>query len=98
MSLRSRTSFVDDVGELFVLRTILATLAAILSAYSKEALVKLPRRFAAILLDVYIPNSMAKTAELIRGHSCPGTPIIFLTAHDIDRFMEQGYLLSVDFW
>ena len=57
--------------------------------------------FAVVLLDVLMPGiSGFETARLIRGNErSRHTPIIFLTASDIDRSqMEEGYRLgAVDF-
>jgi CheY-like chemotaxis protein len=94
----------DSPANLLSLRAILADLGQHLveARSGEEALERLKaEEFAVVLLDVLMPGrSGFETARLIRGDErSRHTPIIFLTAGDIDRpQLEEGYALgAVDF-
>jgi CheY-like chemotaxis protein len=94
----------DNPANLLSLRTILEKLGQnLVEAHSgEEALQRVQStEFAVILLDVLMPTiSGFETANLIRGReNARHTPIIFLTASEIDRSqLEEGYALgAVDF-
>jgi len=94
----------DNPANLLSLRALLDDLGQnLVEVHSGEEALRRVRddEFAVVLLDVLMPGiSGFETAKLIRGqgHS-RHTPIIFLTANDIDRpQMEEGYALgAVDF-
>jgi PAS domain S-box-containing protein len=94
----------DNKANLLSLRAILEDLGRTLveARSGEEALRRVQAdEFAVVLLDVLMPGIGGfETAKLIRGrdHS-RHTPIIFLTANDIDRpQLEEGYALgAVDF-
>jgi CheY-like chemotaxis protein len=94
----------DNPANLLSLRAILEDLGQNLvkAGSGEEALLRVQsNEFAVVLLDVQMPGmSGFETAKLIRlrDHS-RHTPIIFLTANDVDRpQMEEGYALgAVDF-
>jgi PAS domain S-box-containing protein len=96
---------VDDTpGNLIALRAILEhpDFNLVDARSGEEALQRLTEQeFAVVLLDVRMPGlSGFETAELIRADDrSRHTPIIFLTADDIDRAqVEAGYALgAVDF-
>ncbi len=94
----------DSPANLLSLRAILDDLGQLLveARSGEEALERLKaEEFAVVLLDVLMPGiSGFETARLIRADDrSRHTPIIFLTAGDIDRpQLEQGYALgAVDF-
>ena len=94
----------DNPANLLALRAILEELGQnLVEAHSgEEALQRVQSdEFAVVLLDVLMPGiSGFETAKLIRGQDrSRHTPIIFLTASDIDRpQLEHGYALgAVDF-
>ncbi len=94
----------DHPANLLSLRAILEELGQNLvdARSGEEALQRVEScEFAVILLDVRMPGlSGFETARLIRGNDrSRHTPIIFLTANDIDRSqLEEGYALGgVDF-
>jgi PAS domain S-box-containing protein len=94
----------DNPANLLSLRVILEELGQdLVEVHSGEAAIEKVGKgeFAVILLDVLMPGiSGFETANAIRGgKTSQHTPIIFLTAGDIDRSqMEEGYLLgAVDF-
>ena len=94
----------DNPANLLSLRAILDDLGHNLveARSGEEALRRVQSdEFAVILLDVLMPGiSGFETAKLIRENDrSRHTPIIFLTAGDIDRpQLEQGYALgAVDF-
>lgn len=97
---------VDDLpANLLGLQAILSDLSvSLVEAHSGEqALQRIETtEFAAILLDVHLPGIDGfETARRIRTHELAShTPILFLTAHDIDRsVLEQGYALgAVEFF
>src|SRR5947209_8792639 len=91
-NLRSLRAILDDLGQHLVE-----------ARSGEEALERLKaEEFAAVLLDVRMPGlSGFDTAKLIRADErSRHTPIIFLTADDIDRAeVEAGYALgAVDFF
>jgi PAS domain S-box-containing protein len=96
---------VDDApANLLSLRAILEELGQnLVEARSGEEAIRLARaeEFAVILVDVLMPGlSGFEAARLIRASDrSRHTPIIFITASDIDRpQLEQGYALgAVDF-
>ncbi len=96
---------VDDMpANLLSLRVILEELGQnLVEARSGEEAVQRVKtgEFAVVLLDVLLPGmSGFETAKIIRGQErSRHTPIIFLTAADIERpHIEQGYALgAVDF-
>src|SRR5215210_233979 len=87
----------DDPANLLSLRAVLEELGQnLVEARSGEEALRRVRsdEFAVVLLDVLMPGvSGFETAKLIRGEvRSRHTPIIFLTAYDIDRPQsEQGY-------
>jgi PAS domain S-box-containing protein len=94
----------DNPANLLSLRAILEELGQnLVEAHSGEEALKRVRseEFAVVLLDVLMPGMNGfETAKLIRdGDRSRHTPIIFLTAGDIDRSQfEKGYALgAVDF-
>src|SRR4051812_6097469 len=94
----------DNPANLLSLRAILEDLGLnLVDARSGEAALRQVRaeEFAVVLLDVLMPGlSGFDTAKLIRADERSGhTPIIFLTASDIDRRQtEEAYALgAVDF-
>ena len=94
----------DNPANLLSLRAILEDLGQnLVEAHSGEEALKRvrPEEFAVVLLDVLMPGiSGFETAKLIRADDrSRHTPIIFLTASDIDRSqLEEGYALgAVDF-
>jgi PAS domain S-box-containing protein len=94
----------DQPANLLVLRTVLDGLGHTLveARGGEEALARLgEREFAVVLLDVNMPGLDGfETARLIRARAeTRTTPIIFLTAYEIDRDQsERGYALgAVDF-
>jgi PAS domain S-box-containing protein len=94
----------DNPANLLSLRAILEELRQnLVEAHSGEEALKRVRseEFAVVLLDVLMPGMNGfETAKLIRdGDRSRHTPIIFLTAGDIDRSqLEKGYALgAVDF-
>jgi PAS domain S-box-containing protein len=94
----------DNRANLLTLRAILDDLHHdLVDAFSGEEALKAvhTREFAVILLDVMMPGiSGFEAAERIRANpSSRHTPIIFVTANDVDRQeMEAGYGLgAVDF-
>ena len=94
----------DNPANLLSLRAILDGLGLnLVEARSGEEAIERVKtnEFAVILLDVLMPGlSGFETAKAIRGQQqSRHTPIIFLTASDIDRSqMEEGYALgAVDF-
>src|SRR5690242_13480414 len=94
----------DNSANLLSLQAILEELGQNLveARSGEEALQRVQSdEFAVILLDVLMPGlSGFETAKLIRGNNrSRHTPIIFLTASDIDRSqIEEGYALgAVDF-
>ena len=94
----------DNPANLLSLRAILENLGPNLveARSGEEALQRVQSdEFAVVLLDVLMPGiSGFETAKLIRGQDrSRHTPIIFLTASDIERSqMEEGYALgAVDF-
>jgi PAS domain S-box-containing protein len=107
MSLQAAASvlLVDDSrANLLSLRVILEHLGLnLVEARSGEEAIGLLQKqeFAVVLLDVLMPGiSGLETASLIRSECrFPHTPIIFLTASDIDRSQtEEAYRLgAVDF-
>jgi PAS domain S-box-containing protein len=102
---RASILLVDDTpANLVSLRALLEDPGYdLVEARSGEAAVERvnAQEFAVVLLDVLMPGmSGFETARLIRGDErSRHTPIIFLTAGDIDRpQLEQGYALgAVDF-
>jgi PAS domain S-box-containing protein len=90
----------DNPANLLSLRTILDDLGHnLLEARSGEEAIEHAKtdEFAVILLDVRMPGINGfETAKAIRGQGRSlHTPIIFLTAADIDRAeMEKGYALG----
>ena len=102
---RASILLVDDTpANLLSLRAILDDLGQNLveARSGEEALGRVEaQEFAVVLLDVLMPGiSGFETARAIRGHERSGhTPIIFLTASDIDRSQtEEAYALgAVDF-
>jgi len=98
---KARILLVDDnPANLLSLRAILEDLGHELveAQCGEEAIEQLQLgEFAVILLDVLMPGiSGFQTAKAIRsGKNSQHTPIIFLTAGDIDRSqIEEGYLLG----
>ncbi len=94
----------DDPANLLSLRSLLEVLGQnLVEVHSGEEAIERVKttEFAVILLDVLMPGiSGFETAKAIRGHErSRHTPIIFLTATDIDRpQLEEGYTLgAVDF-
>ena len=94
----------DNPANLFSLRAILEALDQNLveACSGEEALRRVQsEEFAVVLLDVVMPGiSGFETAKLLRGNDLSRhTPIIFLTAIDINRsHLEEGYALgAVDF-
>jgi PAS domain S-box-containing protein len=94
----------DNPANLLSLRALLDDLGQNLveARTGEEAIERVKaEEFAIILLDVLMPGiSGFETAKAIRGQDrSEHTPIIFLTASDIDRSqMEEGYALgAVDF-
>ena len=94
----------DNPANVLALRSILDDLDQnIVEAPSGEVALQRLRseKFAVVLLDVQMAGMDGfETAKLIRQQEqSQHTPIIFLTAHDIDRpQMEHGYSLgAVDF-
>jgi PAS domain S-box-containing protein len=94
----------DNPANLLSLRTLLEVLDQNLVEVrsGEEAFQRVQADdFAVVLLDVIMPGiSGFETAKLIRGHDrSRHTPIIFVTASDIDRpQIEEGYALgAVDF-
>ena len=94
----------DNPANLLSLRALLEDLGQNLveARSGEEALQRVQSdEFAVVLLDVLMPGiSGFETAKAIRGQErSRHTPIIFLTASDIDRpQMEEGYALgAVDF-
>src|SRR5262249_15636868 len=94
----------DNPTNLLTLQALLEGLeAASVEARSGGEALRLTAttEFAAVLLDVRMPElSGFDTAKLIRAQKpSQHTPIIFLTAGDVDREeLEQGYSLgAVDF-
>jgi PAS domain S-box-containing protein len=94
----------DNPANLLALRAILEDLGENLVEVrsGEEAFERLQGdEYAVVLLDVHMPGLDGfETAKLIRQQGrTRHTPIIFLTAHDIDRAqIERGYLLgAVDF-
>ena len=94
----------DNTANLRSLRAILEDLGKnLVEARSGEEALRRVRSedFAVVLLDVLMPGiSGFETARLIRGEvRSRHTPIIFLTANDIDRpQLEEAYSLgAVDF-
>src|ERR1700722_7841276 len=89
----------DSPANLLSLRAILENLGPNLveARSGEEAFQRVQSdEFAVVLLDVLMPGiSGFETAKLIRGQDrSRHTPIIFLTARDIDRSqMEEGYAL-----
>src|SRR5687767_1249076 len=87
----------DNPADLLSLRSILADSAYDLveARPGEEVLARLnAQEFAVILLDLWVPGTGGlETAKLIRGrHRSHRTPIVFLTANDIDRAqLEQCY-------
>src|SRR3954467_9270856 len=80
----------DNPANLLSLRAILEDLGQnLVEARSGEEALQRVRseEFAVVLLDVLMPGMNGfETAKLIRDGDCPRhTPIIFLTAGDIDR-------------
>jgi PAS domain S-box-containing protein len=102
---RANILLVDDKpANLLVLRAVLDGLGQnLVDADSGAKALELLRdqEFAVVLLDVLMPGlSGFETARLIRKHPrSPHTPIVFLTAAEIDRpEIEEGYSLgAVDF-
>ncbi len=90
----------DQPANLLALEAILQGLGhnLVQASSGEEALQRLlVGDFAVVLLDVRMPGiSGFDTAKLIRADDrCRHTPIIFLTASDIDRTqMEEGYALG----
>ena len=90
----------DNPANLLALRAILEDLGKnLVEARSGEEAVQRVRAddFAVVLLDVLMPGIGGfETARLIRGEDrSRHTPIIFLTANDLDRpQVEQGYALG----
>ena len=103
---RASILLVDDTPvNLVSLRALLDDLGQnIIEARSGEEAIERVKaeEFAVILLDVLMPGINGfETAKAIRGRDrSQHTPIIFLTASDIDRSqMEEGYALgAVDFF
>src|SRR5689334_3382926 len=94
----------DEPANLLSLRAILEALGQdLVEARSGEEALRRVRsdEFAVILLYVMMPGLIGfETARRIRGNDrSRHTPIIFLTADDVDRSqLEQGYALgAVDF-
>ncbi|MDB5338848.1 MAG: hybrid sensor histidine kinase/response regulator, partial [Planctomycetaceae bacterium] len=94
----------DNPANLLSLRVVLDELGEnLVDAISGEEALRLVRRddFAVVLLDVLMPGIDGfETAKLIRQiERSRRTPIIFLTAGDLDReTLEKGYELgAVDF-
>lgn len=94
----------DRPANLLSLRTLLEDLGQPLvdACSGEEAIQKVQSDdFAVILLDVMMPGIGGfEAAKFIRGHErSQHTPIIFLTANDMDRTqLEEGYALgAVDF-
>src|SRR4030081_3008935 len=87
----------DNPANLLSLRAILENLGANLveARSGEEALRRVQSdEFAVVLLDVLMPGiSGFETAKLLRGQDrSRHTPIIFLTASDLERAqMEKGY-------
>lgn len=102
---KARILLVDDIpANLLALRALLDPLdQSLVEAHSGQDALRCLESddFAVVLLDVLMPGiSGFETAKLIRGKErSRHTPIIFLTANDIDGpQMEEGYLLgAVDF-
>ncbi|HEX4614140.1 MAG TPA: PAS domain S-box protein [Urbifossiella sp.] len=102
---RASILLVDDTpANLLSLRAILDELGQNLveARSGEEALERVEaQEFAVVLLDVLMPGiSGFETARAIRGHErSRHTPVIFLTASDIDRSQtEEAYRLgAVDF-
>jgi PAS domain S-box-containing protein len=103
--IRAKILLVDDLpANLLVLRTILDELCLSLvdASSGEEALRQVQsQEFAVILLDVQLPGLDGyETAKRIRSlEASRYTPIMFLTAHDVERSdLERGYALgAVDF-
>src|SRR5579872_1435946 len=103
---RASVLLVDDTpANLVALRAILEDPAYdLVGVYSGEEALRwlTAQEFAAVLLDVRMPGlSGFDTAKLIRADErSRHTPIIFLTADDLDRAeVEAGYALgAVDFF
>ncbi len=94
----------DNPANLLSLRSLLEDLGQhLVEVGSGEEAIRrvMTDDFAVVLLDVLMPGiSGFETAQIIRGQErSQHTPIIFLTAHDVDRpEMEEGYALgAVDF-
>ena len=94
----------DNPANLVTLRAVLEDIDQnLIDAHSGEEAIQRARSedFAVILLDVLMPGIDGfETAKRIRGNArYRYTPIIFLTANDIERAdLEQGYALgAVDF-
>src|SRR5688572_27245693 len=94
----------DNPANLLALRALLDELGQDLveARSGEEALLRIQNdEFAVVLLDVLMPGIGGfEAARAIRGNQqSRHTPIIFLTASDIDRAqMEEGYVLgAVDF-
>ena len=94
----------DNSANLLSLRAVLEELGQNLveARSGEEALQRMQTdEFAVILLDVLMPGIGGfETAKMIRGNNrSRHTPIIFLTASDMDRSqIEEGYTLgAVDF-
>lgn len=94
----------DNAGNLQALRSILDPLGQnLVESHSGEDAIGKIRSFdfALVLLDVNLPGTDGfETAKRIRSEErSRHTPIIFLTAHDMDRGqIERGYALgAVDF-
>jgi PAS domain S-box-containing protein len=94
----------DQLANLLALRTILESLGQhLVDAHSGEEALRLlaERDFAVVLLDVQMHGMDGyETAQLIRSHErSRHTPIIFLTAHEDNRFpVEHAYALgAVDY-
>lgn len=94
----------DNPANLLSLRAILENVGhEVVEAQSGEEALEQVRskEFAVILLDVLMPGMNGfETAKHIRGKAlAPHTPIIFVTAKDIDHCQcEEGYALgAVDF-
>ena len=94
----------DNSANLLSLRAVLEELGQNLveARSGEEALQRMQSdEFAVILLDVLMPGIGGfETAKMIRGNNrSRHTPIIFLTASDMDRSqIEEGYTLgAVDF-
>src|SRR5689334_19781042 len=90
----------DNPANLLALRAILEELGQnLLQAGSGEEALRLisAQEFAVVLLDVVMPGiSGFETAKRMRSHhGARHTPIIFLTAEDIDRSqLDEGYELG----